>query len=97
MFFAHAVAARQKMLVLMIYLTKNIPTVSKFYYIGFRKHCRGIIVVKTPQIPERYDILENTLSRIHKPGSVFHLLPYYCYLPIFLAEYKVLLCVAKEC
>lgn len=80
----------------MIYLTKTIPTMCKFYYIGLRKHCRGVMVVKTSQIPERYDILENTLSRIHKPCSVFHLIPYYCYLPFFLAEYKVLLCVAKD-
>lgn len=54
-------------------------------------------MVKPPQIPETDDILENTLSRVHKPGSAFHLFPYYCYLPFFLAEYLVLLCVATEC
>jgi len=53
--------------------------------------------VKSPNIPERENILENTLSRIQKPESACHLLPYYSYLPFFLAEYLILLSVAKEC
>lgn len=46
--------------------------------------------MKTPNIPERDDIIQNTSPRIHKLRSAFHLLPYYHCLPFFLVAYKVL-------